>query len=90
LFGVETIPGADQIRKVLDGIEPGGLYGAFDLALEAVREEGVRESYRVLNGTIPGVLDGTWYFSSEEIHCGHCLTMEKKDREGYSPLKLTI
>jgi hypothetical protein len=76
LFGVEKIPGADQIRNVLDGIEPGGLYGAFDLALEAVREEGV------LNGTIPVVLDGTWYFSSEEIHCDHCLTMEKKKREG--------
>jgi hypothetical protein len=82
LFGVEKIPGADQIRNVLDGIEPGGLYGAFDQALEVVREEGALESYRVLNGTIPVVLDGTWYFSSEEIHGDHCLRMEKKDREG--------
>jgi hypothetical protein len=82
LFGVEKIPGIDQIRNILDGIEPGGLYRAFDQALEMAGEEGVLESYRVLNGTIPVVLDGTWYFSSEEIHCDHCLTMEKKNREG--------
>jgi hypothetical protein len=82
VFGVEKIPGADQIRNVLDGIEPSGLYGAFDLALEAVREEGVLERYRVLNGTIPVVLNGTGYFSSEEIHWEHCLTMEKKKGEG--------
>jgi pyrimidine-specific ribonucleoside hydrolase len=38
-----------------------------------VREEGVVETYRVLNGTIPAALDGTWYFSSEATHCdpGH-------------------
>jgi hypothetical protein len=34
LFGVEKIPGIDQIRNVLDRIEPSGLYGAFDRALE--------------------------------------------------------
>jgi hypothetical protein len=82
LFGVEKLPGADQIRNVLDVMEPGGLYGAFDIALKTAREEGALESYRVLNGTIPAALDGTWYFASEEIHCEHCLTMEKKDREG--------
>jgi hypothetical protein len=35
LFGVKKIPGARQIRNVLDGI---GLYEAFDRALEAVRK----------------------------------------------------
>jgi hypothetical protein len=28
------------------------------------------------------VLDGTGYFSSEELHGEHCLRMEKKDRKG--------
>jgi hypothetical protein len=82
LLGVEKIPGADHIRNVLDGIELGGLYGAFGLALEVARQEGVLESYRVLNGTIAVALDGTWYFSSKEIHCDHCLTIEQKTRKG--------
>jgi hypothetical protein len=82
LFGVEKTPGADQIRNILDGIRPEGLHEAFDRALEVAREEGVVEHYRVLNGTIPVALDGTWYFSSEDIHCGHCLRMEKKKRDG--------
>jgi hypothetical protein len=79
---MEKIPEADQIRNVLAGIEPRGLYGTFDTALEVAREEGVLESYRVLNGTIPIVLDGTWYFSSEELHCDHCLRIEKKNQDG--------
>jgi hypothetical protein len=82
LFLVENIPGTDQVRKVLDGIEPGELFPAFDKALETARERGVLESYRVLEGTIPVALDGTWYFSSKEISCGHCLTMTTKKRDG--------
>jgi hypothetical protein len=31
---------------------------------------------------IPVALDGTWYFSAREIHCEHCLRIEKKNREG--------
>jgi hypothetical protein len=46
------------------------------------REEGILESYRVLNGTIPVVPDGMWYFSSKEIHCGYCLKIEKWDKSG--------
>jgi hypothetical protein len=62
LFGVENIPGTDQARKILDGIEPKELSGAFDRALGTARESGVLEDYRVLEGMIPAALDGTWYF----------------------------
>ncbi|MDR1302794.1 MAG: hypothetical protein LBK43_10055 [Treponema sp.] len=37
LFGMEKISGTDQIRNVLDGIEPGGLHGVFDKAREVGR-----------------------------------------------------
>jgi hypothetical protein len=46
LFGVEKIPETDQIRNMLDEIEPQGLYGAFDRALEAAQDEGALENYR--------------------------------------------
>jgi len=82
LFGVTRIPKADQVRNILDEVEPAGLHFAFDKALEVTRESGILESYRVLNGTIPVAMDGVWYFSSNEIHCDHCLTMEQKTKEG--------
>jgi hypothetical protein len=82
LFGVKQIPGVDHIRKIVDGIAPEGLSGAFDTALMVAQEQGVLEEYRVLNGTIPVALDGVWYFSSTEIHCERCLRMEKKQRDG--------
>ena len=82
LFGVEQIPGVDQIRNIVDGIEPERLSGAFDAALGVAQEQGILEAYRVLNGTIPVALDGVWYFSSKEIHCEGCLRMEKKKRNG--------
>jgi hypothetical protein len=58
LFGVEQIPGVDQIRNIVDGIAPEGLSGAFDHALTVAQGQGVLEEYRVLNGTIPVALDG--------------------------------
>jgi hypothetical protein len=82
LFGVENIPGADQARKILDGIEPKELFPVFDRKLGATRESGVLESYRVLEGTIPAVLDRAWYFSLRGIHCGRCLTMTVKRQGG--------
>ncbi|MDR2094558.1 MAG: hypothetical protein LBP76_03460 [Treponema sp.] len=59
LFGVEKIPGVDQIRNILDGIEPERLMGAFDTALGIAGEMGILDEYRVVNGTIPVALDGT-------------------------------
>jgi len=82
LFGIERIPGSDQTLKILDGIEPEKLYGAFERAVSVMKDEKILESYRVLEGTIPVAVDGTWYFSSEEIHCGHCLTVKKQKRDG--------
>jgi hypothetical protein len=82
LFGVEQIPGADQIRNIVDGIEPDRLSGAFDATLGVAQKPGILEAYRVLQGTIPVALDGVWYFSSEEIHCEGCLRMEQKNRKG--------
>ncbi|MDR0685202.1 MAG: hypothetical protein LBF83_08740 [Spirochaetaceae bacterium] len=82
LFGVKKTPGTDQVRKVLDNIEPKELYGAFDRALGIAGDGGVLESYRVLEGTMPAAPDGTWYFSSKDIHREHCLTRKTKKRDG--------
>lgn len=83
LFGIERIPKADQIRAMLDEIAPEELHEAFDHAQEIAKEAKQYEQYRVLNGTIPIALDGVNYFSSQHIHCAHCLRKEMKNgKEG--------
>ena len=76
LFGVQRIPGADQIRNMVDEIEPEALPGVFNTALAKAREVGFLERDRVLHGTLPVALDGTWYFASKEIHGERCLRLE--------------
>jgi hypothetical protein len=80
LSGVENIPGTDQVSKILDGIEPKEMFGAFDRVREILKESGAPGSYRVPEGTIPVAPGGTWYYSSKEISCGHCLKMQVKKR----------
>jgi hypothetical protein len=79
LFGAFDIPSDNQIRTLLDNIEPESLSEVFDISLRIADEAGAIEPYRVLDGGVLVALDGLWYYSSEEIHCKHCL---HQSREG--------
>jgi hypothetical protein len=84
LFGVQEIPCGEQIKNIVDEIAPSEMEGAFEKALKIAGEQGILDSYRVPLGGVLIALDGVWYFSSKEIHCEHCLSMEKKGRGGKS------
>jgi hypothetical protein len=81
LFGVKNIPSSDQIKNIVDEIDPKDLESVFDDGLRLMKKEGVFAQYRVLDGEIPVAVDGTWHYSSRKVSCDHCLTMttEKKD-----------
>lgn len=82
LFDVKGIPSDNQIRNIVDKIEPGAINPVFNEILKAVQPCGILNDYRVLDGGVLLALDGLWYFSSENIHCSHCLTKQMKDKEG--------
>jgi hypothetical protein len=83
LFGVWEIPSSVQVKNILDGIDPGELECIFDDGLQECKRQGVLYSqYRVLDMEIPVAVDGTWYFSSNEVHCEHCLTKKQKLKRG--------
>ncbi|MCL1817508.1 MAG: ISNCY family transposase [Spirochaetaceae bacterium] len=82
LFDVKGIPSDNQIRNVVDGIEPSSLSAVFTETLKATEPSGVIKEYRVLDGGVLVAIDGLWYFSSGNIHCPHCLTKRVKDKEG--------
>jgi hypothetical protein len=78
LFGVVKIPSDNQIRTLIDGIEPGEIGKTFNETLKRAEGHGVIDQYRVLDGGVLAALDGVWYHSSEKVSCKRCLHKEKE------------
>lgn len=76
LFGVERIPSDNQIRNLLDSLEPELLYGVFTKGLKAVEESGQLEAFRSYDGQVLISCDGTQTISSQTINCPNCSQRE--------------
>jgi hypothetical protein len=79
LFNIGKIPTPNQIRNLLDPVEPKELFPVYDSILAAFRARGVLDDFRSVGGTQLIALDGTWYHSSGTIHCANCSTKQHKD-----------
>lgn len=82
LFGVERIPSDGQIRNLLDPVEPRQLREPFWQIYHELEASGHLEQYRGVEGTRLISLDGSQYFSSQEIHCANC-RVSVRDGETY-------
>ena len=80
MFGLEQIPGIDQIRNMLDPIVAGTLSGVFEQVYRRLHQQGVLKQFEQLSGNLLVALDGTQYHSSETIHCQCC--SKKTSRTG--------
>lgn len=78
LFQIKKIPTDNHVRQTLDPVPPDALYPVFDDIFEALREQGILATFQGVRGTTPIALDGTWYFSSENLHCPRCSHIEHK------------
>jgi hypothetical protein len=81
LFKVEQIPCDNHIRQTLDPVEPKELLGLYDEVWESLQQGGALTGWRNIGDTLLLALDGTWYFSSEKIHCPNCSCLEHKSGE---------
>ena len=85
LFDLPKIPTDDQIRDMLDPVEPQLLYPVFAepvAILEGLK--GGLEQFQRLGDHVLIALDGTEYFSSKTIHCHNCSTRQRgKDEKEY-------
>jgi hypothetical protein len=79
LFHVDKIPTTNQIRNLLDSVEPKELFPIYDFILDVLRNQGVLDRFRSVNGTQLIAIDGTWYHCSEKIHCENCSTQTHKN-----------
>lgn len=85
LFGVQSVPSDTQLRSLLDDpavVEP--VRRVLPLVFERMRQTGWTTRFTTaVNGVnyYTVVLDGSQYFSSEKIHCPHCLQRQDKNGE---------
>jgi len=86
LFGVEQIPSDGQIRNLLDPIEPAQLREPFWGIYRSLEQSGQLDPYRGVGGTYLISLDGSQYFSSQEIHCPNCRVAVRDEKTYYSHL----
>jgi hypothetical protein len=81
LFDVSGIPSDNQIRNIIDEIAPSCIGGVFNETLRVAQHSRIINEYRVLDKGVLLPLDGLWYFSSEQIHCSHCLSKQVLDKK---------
>ena len=93
IFGVHNIPKDSQLRNVLDALPLETLAPIFAKFLSNLQRGKHLATYQLLGGKYLIPIDGSEYFSSEKIHCPHCLYKKRKKgkiRYSHQILQATI
>ena len=72
LFGIDRIPTDNHIRNLLDKCEVSLLTPVYLKSFEWIDKNGYLKRYKGINDSILVALDGTEFFSSENICCENC------------------
>ena len=78
MFGVDTLPTDNQIRTVLDSIDPSHLQTVFDDSFAFLQQLNLVASWRSFGNTLLLALDGTGYYHSHPIKCPSCSTKGRR------------
>ena len=85
MFGIQKLPTDNQVRNMLDPVDPMLLRPVFASTLGYLQQHEVIDSFRSFADTLLIALDGTGYFYSESIHCRLCTVAHHRDgRTTYS------
>ena len=79
IFGVHQIPSAPQIRNLQGPVPPQTLYPVIAAIGDFLYDQGHLESHRSIGKTFLIALDGTDFFSSENISCTCCTQTKHKN-----------
>lgn len=83
IFAVRDVPKDSQMRQLLDEISPDALQPIFPAFLGELQRGKQLEAYRLLDNRYLVPVDGSEYFSSQQIHCPGCLTQKVGKRLRY-------
>lgn len=81
LFGVKEIPKDNQLRNIVDEVASNEFEYFFEEFARSLQRGKHLEEYQILPNLYLHTLDATGYFSSESIHCPHCLTRTHNEGE---------
>jgi len=79
IFGLKAIPSDTQMREILDEVAPNQLRPVFKEVFRQVQRGKILEDYVFLEGCYLVALDGVEYFTSQKVHCDHCMTRTHKN-----------
>ena len=79
IFGLQDLPTDNWIRTLLDPVCPSLLAPLHLKVYQRLREEGTIDRWRAFDGNLLVALDGTWFHSSESIHCANCNHQSHRD-----------
>jgi hypothetical protein len=80
LFDMHQIPCDNHIRDLMDEVEPSNVYSVFHYIFNEIKNSGHLDAFRSYHNNLLCALDGTYFFSSNKIHCQNCSTKEHKNR----------
>jgi hypothetical protein len=89
LFGVEQIPSDPQLRNLLDPIAPEHLRAPYWALYEQLQAGGHLHQYVGFANNLLLALDGTYYFSSQKLHCENCTVHTHGEQTRYSHAAVT-
>jgi Transposase DDE domain len=73
VYGIKRVPCDTSMREILDPLEPESLRPLFKHVCGALQRGKALEEMVFVEGHYLLALDGTGYFSSQQIHCESCL-----------------
>jgi len=79
IFGIEKVPKASQLGRILDCADPQTLQRAFTPVLQCLQKTRLWSNFRVLGGYYAVLIDGFEYFRSEKRGCKHCQEYHHRD-----------
>jgi Transposase DDE domain len=80
VYGIERVPCDTSMREILDPVEPESLRPVFKQVFTHLQRGKALQELEFVQGHYLLALDGTGYFSSNQIHCASCL--ETQHRKG--------
>ncbi len=83
LFAMGAIPCDNQIRAMLDPVDPAHFHPLFADTLAELKSAGGLKRFRRPDGHVLVAFDGTEYFCSKTLHCRNCSTRRRGDKIEY-------
>jgi hypothetical protein len=78
IYGIKHVPCDTHMRTILDDVEPVNIRPVFKDVFYCLKRRKELDKFRFLGNSYLVSLDGTGYYSSQEIHCATCLQKVNK------------